>query len=96
MSHFASCAVYLALVFVAAYTLCWLSAHCAMEDQVKDEWKSLTKEEQANDGIRNYFASTASDFASSRRQSIANRTALRFASGATLTWFIAYAVLANP
>ena len=83
----------LAMVFVPAFLLCWLSAHCAMEDQVKADWESLTAEEQAE--RTKHQSSTASEFGTSRRHSIAIRTALRFSISATVVILLLYAILTN-
>src|ERR1035441_343932 len=85
----------LLLVFAASFALCWLSACNAIKEQTEEDWKSLTAEERANDRIRNYVASKLAKYAGegwSRGYAIANRTALMFASCATVIWFVAYAV----
>jgi predicted secreted protein len=95
MSGFLNFAVYLVIVFVAAYALCAFSAHCAMDDLVKAEWEALTKEQQANEELRLYFASTQADYAGLRRYAIMKRNALRFAIRTTVAWCIVYVVLAG-
>ena|ERR1035437_793156 len=102
MDTFLNIVVFVAVVFVTAFSLCCMSAYQVLDFYASAEREALAKEEQTYDDINiraalwRYFDSTRSNAMDARRQSIVIQAALQLSIGTTILGAVLYVTLGHP